>query len=572
MRFLRPVRRRAASSPRRRTASDPLGSPHDGPAEELFETRTGARSERGSETSATGAGWLLDADERGNCSTALPSWTDGNCVQPLLDGAEYLARLGHELARTGPGDLVLLGGWRVDADQRLGARATVGQAVAASAARGALVRGLVWHSHPSWIVGSWRENMQFARTVHRAGGRILLDQRIRPLGSHHQKFVVIRYAADPSRDVAFVGGVDLARSRADGPEHHGDPLRRDFAAVYGPRPSWHDLQVELRGPAVGDIEQTFRERWADPAALTRLPWQYLADRLGGLPRRADPLPPRQPAPPAVGRSRVQVLRTYPAKRPAYPFAPEGEYSVARALTKALSRAQRLVYLEDQYLWSEQVGRVLDAALRRNPELRIVAVCPRYPDQEGHLKVPPKLLGQGLLLRTLSAEARERVTLLFPEDEQGRPIYVHSKLCIIDDTWALVGSANLNRRSWSHDSELSVAVVEAESRDREGDGDGEGFALRLRLQLMREPAARRRRRCRSAGPAPGRPGPAGVRLRSGQLAPRWPPRPPPTGAPAPTEDTAREPVAPGAHRSRLSPSVRPGRTPSAQSPGPPPLSR
>jgi phosphatidylserine/phosphatidylglycerophosphate/cardiolipin synthase-like enzyme len=37
------------------------------------------------------------------------------------------------------------------------------------------------------------------------------------------------------------------------------------------------------------------------------------------------------------------------------------------------------------------------------------------------------------------------------------VYVHAKVCVIDDTWAAVGSDNFNRRSWTHDSEASAAV-------------------------------------------------------------------------------------------------------------------
>jgi phosphatidylserine/phosphatidylglycerophosphate/cardiolipin synthase-like enzyme len=55
------------------------------------------------------------------------------------------------------------------------------------------------------------------------------------------------------------------------------------------------------------------------------------------------------------------------------------------------------------------------------------------------------------------------------------VYVHAKVCVVDDVWACVGSDNFNRRSWTHDSELSCAVL---------DDSGE-FARDLRLRLMRE---------------------------------------------------------------------------------------
>ena len=36
-------------------------------------------------------------------------------------------------------------------------------------------------------------------------------------------------------------------------------------------------------------------------------------------------------------------------------------------------------------------------------------------------------------------------------------YVHSKTWVIDDEFAIVGSANCNRRGYTHDSEASVGV-------------------------------------------------------------------------------------------------------------------
>lgn len=47
----------------------------------------------------------------------------------------------------------------------------------------------------------------------------------------------------------------------------------------------------------------------------------------------------------------------------------------------------------------------------------------------------------------------------PENEAGVPVYVHAKVCVVDDTWAITGSDNFNRRSWTHDSELSCAVID-----------------------------------------------------------------------------------------------------------------
>jgi phosphatidylserine/phosphatidylglycerophosphate/cardiolipin synthase-like enzyme len=71
------------------------------------------------------------------------------------------------------------------------------------------------------------------------------------------------------------------------------------------------------------------------------------------------------------------------------------------------------------------------------------------------------------------------------------VYVHAKVCIVDDTWFTVGSDNLNRRSWTHDSELCCAVLDSTLDERlPADPGGRGDRARrlprdLRLGLWRE---------------------------------------------------------------------------------------
>ncbi len=188
---------------------------------------------------------------------------------------------------------------------------------------------------------------------------------------------------------------------------------------------------------------------------------------------------------------MQVVRTYPARRPRYPFAPDGERSIARTYLKVLRRAERLIYLEDQYLWSEEGANALVEALRRAPQLHIVAIVPRHPDRDGRFSGPPYRIGQDRVFRTVKEAAPDRVAIFDIENAQGYPIYVHAKVCVIDDVWLMVGSDNLNRRSWTNDSELSCAVIDAqfderEPRDPAGLGDNARVLAReTRLRLWRE---------------------------------------------------------------------------------------
>lgn len=435
------------------------------------------------------AAWLLTVDERGNPSTAIDqrhpgaAWTNANSVTPLVHGHVYYRRLYEVLTQTTAGDIVLFTDWRGDPDELLvGPGTAVIDVLEQVARRGVRVKGLLWGSHPEATGFSKEQNRNLAEIVNAAGGEVLLDQRVRRAGCHHQKLFVILHPRTPERDVAFVGGIDLCHGRNDDEHHHGDPQAIEIDQRFGPTPAWHDMQVEIRGPAVGDIAETFAERWRDPTPLRR-----------GLPSEARELPIDAPAPSSEGQPGthvVQVLRTYPVKRPQYPFAQRGERSVARAYEKAFGRARRLIYIEDQYLWSSDIARALGHALARQPELRVVVVLPRYPDEDGRLTGPPNRIGQVIAMRHLQHHGGDRFAV-YDLDGDEWPIYVHAKVCIIDDVWMTIGSDNLNRRSWTHDSELSCAILDETRDDREpadpaGLGDGARVLPReTRLQLWAE---------------------------------------------------------------------------------------
>jgi phosphatidylserine/phosphatidylglycerophosphate/cardiolipin synthase-like enzyme len=443
--------------------------------------------------------WFLTPDERGNPATSIDdttpngcSWTEGNAVTPLIDGVEYFARLAGELRTVGRGDAVWILDWRGDADERLDDSSdTIASLLVRALRHGAEVRGLVWRSHPDQEKFSEQENARIAKHVNDAGGEIFLDERVARFGSHHQKLVIV-HREDPDRSVAYVGGIDLSHGRRDDHRHHGDPQRVVLDERYGSTPAWHDAQLEIRGPAVADLARTFRERWEDRTPLDhRNPIRYAIAHAIREPRRPGPLPSEVRPPAEPNGVAVQVLRTYPSKRPPYPFAPRGERSIARAYIKALRRARAFVYIEDQYLWSREVAGVLAAALHRAPELRLIAVLPRYPDRDGLVSGPMQRVGQIEAIELVRRVGGDRVGLFDVENDDGRPIYVHAKVCIVDDVWMTIGSDNLNVRSWTHDSELTCALIdsqgdEREPRDAAGMGDGARRLPReLRLKLWRE---------------------------------------------------------------------------------------
>ncbi|GGF22529.1 phospholipase D family protein [Subtercola lobariae] len=446
--------------------------------------------------------WFLSRAERGNLASEVHSgksgkaaWSEGNLVRPLVHGAPYFARLHAELTALKPGDRVWFTDWRGDADERmLPEGPTIGDLLAGLARSGVEVRGLIWRSHGERISApiSGKSNERLGRQINDAGGEVLLDQRVRLFGSHHQKFFVIRRRDDPSHDVAFVGGLDLCHSRRDDAHHDGDPQALSMDARYGKTPPWHDAALELRGPVIADLLAVFAERWNDPHPLDkRTPYRMLMQRLAHMPRHPKPLPEAAVPPPAVGPHAVQLLRTYGVIRPPFPFAPKGERSVARAYAKAFARARSLIYIEDQYLWSREIAAGIVDALAANPALKVVIVVPRYPDSDGPLAGPPSRIGQLQAIRMLKRAAPGRVGIFDLENEAGTPIYIHAKICIVDDTWFTCGSDNFNRRSWTTDSELTCAVIDTsaatnDAPGREADtGIHTGLASALRRELWAE---------------------------------------------------------------------------------------
>ena len=148
-------------------------------------------------------------------------------------------------------------------------------------------------------------------------------------GSHHWKCVVLRNAEGP---IAHVGGIDINPNRLDGPEHSPDDAR------------YHDVQCRIVGPAVADVMTAFTDRWNDHP-----------DRSG------SPLTLDASSSPA-GTAMVQIARTYGAGMQSY--APAGDRTIWATLKRAIGRAQKYIYIEDQYLAYAALSTELLTALAR----------------------------------------------------------------------------------------------------------------------------------------------------------------------------------------------------------------
>ena len=437
--------------------------------------------------------WLLTASERANAQTILDdrhpddeAWSEGNLVRPLIHGSTYFAELFERLQATKAGDLVYFTDWQGDADELLTGEpgSEVVEVLGSADERGVDVRGLIWRSHTEKLSFNAAENRLLGRQLQQRGAEALLDMRVRMGGSHHQKLVVIRHRDHPERDIAYVGGIDLCHSRRDDATHLGDPQALKMASEYGATPPWHDVMAAITGPAVYDVETVFRERWLDPTGLTRHPLYWTQDKILRMDMTPDPLPEQAPPPPSPegATQTVQLLRTYPDLRRGrdYPFARGGERSVARGYSKGdASRPDTWSTSRTSTSGASHVGDVFTEALRANPDLHVIAVVPMFTDQEGFTARVPQMLGRARAMKQMADAAPGRVAIYGIENHESTPVYVHAKVCVMDDVWATIGSDNFNRRSWTHDSELSAVVVDPSADDHSP------YARRLRLTLAAE---------------------------------------------------------------------------------------
>jgi phosphatidylserine/phosphatidylglycerophosphate/cardiolipin synthase-like enzyme len=242
--------------------------------------------------------------------------------------------------------------------------------------------------------------------------------------------------------VAFVGGIDLTSQSGDRFDSSDHPAR----AALG----WHDVTSRIEGPAVDDVADHFRMRWREVTG------EQLQPTLEGTRKAGD--------------VELQVVRTVPER--VYRAVPRGDFRILESYTGALRGAQRLVYLENQFLWSPEIARLLREKLVHppTPEFRLLLVLPAQPKSGSDDT-------RGVLAELIEADAGNgRVLACALYARQGGhadPIYVHAKIGIVDDRWLTLGSANLNEHSLFNDTEMNVVAHDP------------GLALRTRLRLWSE---------------------------------------------------------------------------------------
>lgn len=303
------------------------------------------------------------------------------------------------------------------------------------------IRVLIWHSALPISASQDFFPHKARRWFRDSGVKFRLDDAV-PFGAcHHQKVLVI------DDKVAFCGGGDISVDRWDTAAHLDVDRRRMMPRqeCHDPR---HEVMMMVDGPAAAALGDLSRERWRRATGEVMTPPPESA---------GDPWPQHVPA--QLSDVDVGIARTSPAWRDQ-----QGVEEIRRLTLASIQTAREIIYLENQYFTAPAVAEALAERLAEpnGPEVVLISTgrSPSWFDQ-----LTMDRARTTMIWRLKAADVFGRFRALYPVTSGGSKIIVHSKVMVVDDTLARVGSANLNNRSGGFDTECDLAVRADDPEDR-----------------------------------------------------------------------------------------------------------
>lgn len=192
----------------------------------------------------------------------------------------------------------------------------------------------------------------------------------------------------------------------------------------------HDVGVSIQGPAIKDLDETFV-----------IHWQHTGGTITA---------PVTAATPPSTNATTQVVRTLPGNlfTTGTSAVPNGEAGILEAYLRAIGNATDFIYLENQYFTERKIADALFLALQKNPNLQVIMLLNNVVDIPLYQGMQTALIRQ-LLSQLVSISAINRIGLFTLWTHETTPShriirnYVHSKVGIVDNKWATIGSANLD---------------------------------------------------------------------------------------------------------------------------------
>lgn len=262
--------------------------------------------------------------------------------------------------------------------------------------------------------GSKDTPADFFDAMRKAGAKVVRFNAVNPFLStrlgwspndrDHRKITVV------DGRIGFTGGVNLDKAY-ENPASAGIPPDGDTRHAY-----WRDDAIRIEGPAVAELQKLFFGTWREQKAPEAAPADYF---------------------PTLNRQGVQTIRIIGSspgdKQPLY-------YA---SLLTAMQNAKRRVWLCSGYFVPpHQEREELYRIARAGVDVRIVA--PAFSDVQSAVFAARAAYGDLLKSGARIFEMRDAV--------------VHAKLAVVDDTWTMIGSSNLDRRSVVFNNEVDAVVL------------------------------------------------------------------------------------------------------------------
>jgi cardiolipin synthase len=228
----------------------------------------------------------------------------------------------------------------------------------------------------------------------------------------HRKIIIV------DGRVAFTGGMNISGAYSASSASKPGPES-------GLTEAWRDTHVQLEGPVVEQFQHLFLETWS---------------QLGG--KLAAPSSFYYPTPSSAGDALASAVGSSGLK--------QQDEAIYKTYVAAIRNCSTRIWITQAYFLppAELRDALLDAA-KRGVDVRIVV--PGFTDSKLVLHAShrefDRLLSGGVRL----AEAKDAL--------------LHAKTALIDDSLVIIGSANLDYRSFLHNNEVTAVIIGDETGHR-----------------------------------------------------------------------------------------------------------
>ncbi len=217
--------------------------------------------------------------------------------------------------------------------------------------------------------------------------------------------------------VAFIGGAGVA-------DWWWKPARTRWWRRVGGRTAWRDMMARIEGPVVPDIQGVVAENWLECCG------EILTGR--------EVYKPQAP----VGDSPAFVVGSSPSDRS----------TKSRVLFQTLveSAMDRVIIATPYFLPDRMLRRGLVRTARRG--VPVTVIVPGAHTDQTWVRLASRRLYGSLL----------RAGVRIFEYEPGM---THAKALIVDNLWAVIGTTNIDNRSFEHNDEVNLVVRDAQVAER-----------------------------------------------------------------------------------------------------------